>query len=63
MSDISVVSKSQRIIIDEASTSVSVIMTGPQGPVGPNPVPAGGTTGQVLVKLSDNDYDYGWVTL
>ena len=26
-------------------------------------VPAGGATGQVLVKLSDDDYDTGWVTL
>lgn len=26
-------------------------------------IPAGGTTGQVLVKLSDNDYDVGWTTL
>lgn len=25
-------------------------------------VPAGGTTGQVLTKLSNLDYDYGWVT-
>jgi hypothetical protein len=25
-------------------------------------VPAGGTTGQVLVKLSDDDFDTGWVT-
>lgn len=25
-------------------------------------VPAGGTTGQVLTKLSDDDYDVGWVT-
>ena len=24
-------------------------------------LPPGGTTGQVLVKLSDNDYDVGWV--
>jgi len=24
-------------------------------------IPAGGTTGQVLVKLSDADYDYGWI--
>lgn len=25
-----------------------------------NGVPAGGTTGQVLKKLSNTDYDYGW---
>jgi hypothetical protein len=26
-------------------------------------IPPGGLTGQVLVKLSDADYDVGWVTL
>jgi hypothetical protein len=26
-------------------------------------LPIGGTTGQVLVKLSDNDYDVGWTTI
>jgi hypothetical protein len=26
-------------------------------------IPPGGLTGQVLVKLSDEDYDVGWVTL
>lgn len=25
-------------------------------------VPAGGTTGQVLAKLSNSDYDTGWIT-
>ena len=42
--------------------------TGPQGPEGPQGVPGysgggvplGGATGQVLVKLSDNDYDMDW---
>ena len=34
---------------------------GPQGPAGPG-VAAGGTTGQVLVKSSDADYDTEWVT-
>lgn len=62
MSDINVVSRTQRLIIDMASSSVSVSYSGPPGPVAPNPVPAGGTTGQVLTKLSDADYDYGWVT-
>jgi hypothetical protein len=28
-----------------------------------NMIPAGGTTGQVLVKKSDNDYDVEWITL
>ena len=34
---------------------------GPQGPAGPG-VAAGGTTGQVLVKSSDADYDTEWKT-
>lgn len=33
--------------------------TGPQGPAGQG-VPAGGTTAQVLKKLSNTDYDTGW---
>lgn len=35
---------------------------GPEGPEGPQGVgvPNGGTTGQVLVKLSDNDFDIGF---
>lgn len=37
-------------------------MVGAQGPPGVG-VPAGGTTGQVLVKLSDADFDTGWATL
>jgi hypothetical protein len=37
-------------------------MVGAQGPPGPG-VPAGGTTGQVLVKQSDADFDTAWVTL
>lgn len=34
---------------------------GATGPAGPG-VPPGGTTGQVLVKLSNADYDTGWAT-
>jgi hypothetical protein len=33
--------------------------TGPQGPTGP--VPEGGTTGQVLGKASDDDFDFAWL--
>lgn len=35
--------------------------TGPAGPSGPG-LPAGGTTGQVLVKSSDTDYATTWAT-
>lgn len=34
--------------------------TGPQGPAGEG-VPVGGTTGQVLAKATDDDYDTEWV--
>lgn len=34
---------------------------GPQGPVGQG-IPSGGTTGQVLSKASNNDYDTKWIT-
>jgi len=42
-----------------------VLFAGPAGPTGPQGVPgegvaAGGTTGQVLKKLSATDYDTGW---
>jgi hypothetical protein len=53
MSDINVISRMQKVIVDAASSSVSVINIGPQGPPGLNGVPAsvssytvsGGTTG------------------
>lgn len=41
------------------STNTGVAATGPQGPAGPG-VPSGGTTGQVLVKKSNTDYDTEW---
>lgn len=50
MSDINVLSRTQRIIVDMASGTVSVINAGPQGPAGYAPVetsytPNGGTDG------------------
>ena len=78
---INVVSRTQYIIVEPSSGTVSVINAGPIGPGGPigqvstaamnqaidagldaQGAPPGGTTGQVLMKLSDEDYDYGWVT-
>ena len=35
--------------------------TGPTGPTGPG-VPAGGTTGQVLAKVSNTNFDTQWIT-
>jgi hypothetical protein len=80
--EINVISRTQHIIVDSASSSISLINEGPPGPSGPigevstaamnqaidtalstRGVPPGGLTGQVLVKLSDADYDVGWVTL
>lgn len=37
----------------------SSTVPGPTGPSGPG-LPPGGSTGQVLVKLSNLDYNYGW---
>lgn len=34
-----------------------------QGVVAIDPVPSGGTTGQVLVKKSNSDYDTEWKTV
>jgi len=38
------------------------VSLGPVGPVGPG-VPEGGTTGQVLIKSSNNDYATSWSTI
>lgn len=80
-SEINVIQRTQNIIVEPSSGSVSVINAGPVGPGGPvgqvstaamdqaidaaldiRGVPPGGLTGQVLVKLSDADYDVAWVT-
>lgn len=58
-----VLSKTDHIIVEPASGAVAITNAGPVGPAAPPAIPPGGTTGQVLVKLSDNDYDVGWVTL
>jgi len=60
MSDITVVSRTQKIIVDMSTGSVSVINAGPQGPPGFS-LPLGGTTGQVLAKASNADGDVEWV--
>jgi hypothetical protein len=77
--EINVVNRTQHIIVDPASSAISVINAGPAGPGGPigevstaamnqaiagvHQVPPGGLSGQVLVKLSNADYDVGWITL
>lgn len=39
-----------------------VSVNGQTGAVTTNDIPASGTTGQVLTKASDTDYDVGWTT-
>jgi hypothetical protein len=61
--EINVVQRTQYIIVEPSSASVSVINAGPVGPAGPAAIPPGGTTGQVLRKKSNTNYDVEWVTL
>lgn len=63
MSSVTVVSKTQRIIVSAPNDEISVINEGPQGLQGPpgpagsgGGLPSGGTTGQVLTKSSSVDY-------
>lgn len=50
---------SEIIVIQESTDVVEVSTPGVPGPIGVG-VPAGGTTGQVLKKDSDDDYDTSW---
>jgi hypothetical protein len=73
MSDeLNVVQRSQRIVVEPSSRSVSLInagpigptgATGPTGPVGEaeNGIPAGGEPDELLAKASGDDYDVEWV--
>lgn len=63
--EINVVAKTQIIVVESPSSSISVINAGPQGPAGPSGsgVPSGGTTGQVLAKLSNTNGHVGWIDL
>ena len=53
-SDISFSGSGVNRIIDNGSGGLTINYTGPK-------IPPGGTTGQVLAKLSNADYDVGWV--
>lgn len=46
-------------IVTVGNNIIDVVTVGSQGPAGFG-VPAGGTTGQSLIKLSDADYNVGW---
>jgi hypothetical protein len=49
------------LVVGTQPPNVGVQVVGPPGPAGPG-VPAGGATGQELVKRSAADYDTQWVT-
>ena len=55
ITEIPVVVNATDQIIEIADTGLQ----GPQGPAGPG-VPTGGTTGQILVKSSNTNFDTGW---
>ena len=48
-----------KTLLPELSDLMYYPVPGPQGPPGEG-MPAGGTTGQVLAKASDQDYDLMW---
>lgn len=52
---------SNQIIINEETNEIIISSVGAQGPQGEG-VPQGGTTGQVLAKQSNADFDTEWVT-
>lgn len=70
MTEVNVVSRSQRLIVDSPSRTVSVINAGAMGPAGPAGVgsggvgiPAGGDAEEVLTKNSSTDHDAGWAPI
>lgn len=60
--EIKVITQSQRIVINPATSAVSITNGGPIGPGGPQGVgvPAGGTAGQLLTKVNGTDYNTSW---
>lgn len=68
MTDINVLSRTQCIIVDSASGTVSVINAGPQGPAGPSDVLSGTGSPEGVVTatpgtLYTNDSGGGGTTL
>ena len=66
MSSVVVDSEASIVIVTEGEKyPVTVSSVGVQGPEGPGPagvgVPTGGTTGQILAKASNADYDDEWI--
>lgn len=62
--EVNVQIRTQRIVVEPTSKTVSVVAAGPQGPVGSagSALPSGGTTGQVLTKDSATNGDASWHT-
>lgn len=60
-----IIAEAERVILPQAEGTVGPTgpagPTGATGPAGPG-VSIGGTTGQVLEKASNTDYDTAWVT-
>jgi hypothetical protein len=50
-------------ITEEIGITIELGESGPAGSDAENGIPAGGDTGQVLTKLSDDDFDSDWVEL
>jgi hypothetical protein len=74
MSNITVISRTQQIVVNPSSNAISVVYAASLGLATTvtmddavnnlfevKGLPSGGKAGQVLVKLSDVDYDVGWV--
>ena len=66
--ELNVVQRSQRIVVNPTSKSISVISAGPVGPAGPtgpagtpgaaeNGIPPGGEPDEILAKVTGDDYD------
>jgi hypothetical protein len=62
MSDVITTNDDNSSVIEDESEEIIVVEgdTGPQGPPG---VAIGGSTGDVLTKQSDDDYDVDWTPL
>jgi hypothetical protein len=56
---ISLSSRLTNISVDTTAKTIEIQSTGTQGPVGPG-VATGGTTGQILIKNSNTNYDTAW---
>lgn len=57
------INETQQIIVQfEESKEIAMIPQGDIGAIAPKGIPKGGTTGQYLRKVSDEDYDTEWAS-